>query len=113
LLKLLIFTPAGTAHFFATLGLPPELAYITIAWELIGGAALILGLWPRLAALALIPDLLGAIAAVHGPAGFFFTNPNGGWEYPALWIVGLIAVAAIGDGAFALRPTMTLRPHAA
>ena len=104
-LKLFVFTPAGTAQFFGSLGLPPALAYVTIAWELAGAAALILGLWPRLAALAMVPDLLGAIFAVHGAAGFFFTNPNGGWEYPALWIVSLVAVALTGDGAFALAPT--------
>ena len=43
--------------------------------------ALILGIWPRLVALALVPVLLGAIVTVHGPAGFFFTNPKGGWEF--------------------------------
>src|SRR6478672_11896711 len=75
-LKLFVFTPAGTAHFFASLGLPPALAYVTIAWEPAGGTALILGLWPRVAALAMVPNLLGAIYAVHGAAGFFFTNPN-------------------------------------
>ncbi len=104
-LKIFVFTPAGTAQFFGSLGLPPALAYVTIAWEVAGAVALILGLWPRLAAIALIPVLLGAIVTVHGPAGFFFTSPHGGWEFPALWIVGLIAIAAIGDGAFALRPT--------
>jgi putative oxidoreductase len=104
-LKIFVFTPAGTAQFFGSLGLPPALAYVTIAWELIGAAALILGVWPRVAAIALVPILLGAIATVHGAAGFFFTSPNGGWEFPALWIVGLVALAAIGDGAFALLPT--------
>lgn len=104
-LKIFVFTPAGTAGFFSSIGLPGWLAYVTIAWELLGAAALILGIWPRAAALALVPVLLGAIFTVHGAAGFFFTNPNGGWEYPALWIVGLVAVALIGDGAFALRPT--------
>lgn len=64
-----------------------------------------IGLWPRLAALATVPILLGAIFTVHGAAGFFFTSPNGGWEFPALWIVGLLAVALIGDGAFTLVPT--------
>src|SRR5271166_1262746 len=103
--KLFVFTPAGTAHFFAAIGLPPALAYFVILWELVGGVALILGLWPRLASLAMVPDLLGAIFTVHGAAGFFFTNPNGGWDYPALWIVGRIAVALIADGAFALAPT--------
>lgn len=104
-LKLFVFTPNGTAQFFGSVGLPPALAYITIAWELIGGVALLIGVWPRLAALATIPILLGAIFAVHIHAGFFFTSPNGGWEFPALWIVGLVAVALIGDGAFALVPT--------
>jgi putative oxidoreductase len=108
-LKLIVFTPSGTAQFFGSLGLPPALAYVTIAWELVGAAALILGVWPRVAAIGLIPILLGAIFTVHGPAGFFFTSPNGGWEFPALWIVGLIAVATIGDGAFALRPTAMKR----
>ena len=104
-LKLFVFTPAGTAQFFGSLGLPPALAYVTIAWELAGGLALLLGVWARLAALATVPVLLGAILTVHLNAGFFFTSPNGGWEFPALWIVGLIAVALIGDGALALVPT--------
>lgn len=104
-LKIFVFTPAGAAQFFGSLGLPPFLAYVTIGWEILGGLALILGVWPRVAALATIPILLGAIATVHGPAGFWFDSKNGGWEYPAFWIVGLIALALIGDGPFALRRT--------
>jgi putative oxidoreductase len=104
-LKLFVFTPAGTAQFFGTLGLPPALAYATILAEVVGGLALIVGFYSRVAALALIPILLGAIFTVHGPAGFFFTNANGGWEFLALWIVGLLGVAMIGDGAYALRAT--------
>ncbi|WP_441242032.1 DoxX family protein [Tardiphaga sp. 768_D3_N2_1] len=101
-LKFFVFTPAGTAKFFGSLGLPPELAYLTIAVETVGAIALILGLWTRVAAVVLIPILLGAIVTVHGPAGFFFTNPKGGWEYLALWIVALGAQALIGAGAYAL-----------
>jgi putative oxidoreductase len=101
-LKLFVFTPAGTAKFFASLGLPYELAYITIAAEIIGGLALIAGFRTRIVALALTPILLGAIVMVHGSAGFFFNNPNGGWEYPAFWIVALVAQALLGDGAYAL-----------
>ena len=104
-LKLFVFTPAGTAKFFGSLGLPPALAYVTIAWEVIGGVALILGLWSRVVAVAMIPVLLGAIFTVHGKAGFFFTNPNGGWEFLALWIAALVALALTGDGAYALRST--------
>ena len=96
---------AGTAQFFGSLGLPGPLAYLVILAEVVGGLALIAGIYSRIVALALTPVLLGAIFTVHGPAGFFFTNPTGGWEFPALWIVGLLAVALIGDGAYALRPT--------
>jgi len=42
---------------------------------------------------------------VHGPAGFFFTDTNGGWEFPAFWIIGLLVLALIGDGKYALKPT--------
>lgn len=104
-LKLFVFTPAGTAQFFATVGLPGFLAYVVIAMEVAGGIALIAGIYSRIVALALVPILLGAIVTVHGSAGFFFTNPNGGWEFPALWIAGLLAVALLGDGAWALRPS--------
>ena len=104
-LKLFVFTPAGTVQFFGSLGLPGALAYLVILAEIVGGLALIAGVYSRIAAVALIPILLGAIVTVHGPAGFFFTNPNGGWEFLALWIVGLVAVALLGDGAYALKPT--------
>lgn len=108
-LKIFVFTPAGTAGFFASLGLPGWLAYVTMAWEVIGAVALILGVFPRLVAIAMIPVLLGAIFTVHGAAGFFFNNPNGGWEFPAFWIIGLIALALIGDGAYAVKPTTSAR----
>ena len=104
-LKFFVFTPAGTAKFFGSLGFPPELAYLVISVEVLSGIALILGVWTRWAAIAGIPILLGAIFTVHGAAGFFFTNPKGGWEYPAFWAIALVAQALLGDGAFALRPS--------
>ena len=104
-LKFFVFTPAGTAKFFASLGLPGGLAYLTMAVELVGAIAQILGIYSRIVAIVLSPILLGAIFTVHGPAGFFFTNPNGGWEFPAFWIVGLLALALTGDGKYALKPT--------
>ncbi|ADO41625.1 Putative oxidoreductase catD [Ketogulonicigenium vulgare Y25] len=78
-LKIFVFTPAGTAGFFASLGLPGWFAYVTMLWEILGGLALILGVWPRAAALAMVPLLLGTIVTVHGPAGFFFDSQYGGW----------------------------------
>jgi len=102
-LKLFVFTPAGTAQFFSSVGLPPALAYFTMAAEILGGVALILGVWTRIVAIAVIPILLGAIFAVHGSAGFFFNNAQGGWEYPAFWTIALIVQALLGDGAFPLK----------
>jgi putative oxidoreductase len=102
-LKFFVFTPAGTAKFFDSVGLPPALAYVTIAVEVLGGVALILGLWTRIVAIALMPILLGAIYTVHGSAGFFFTNAHGGWEFPAFWTVALVVQALLGNGAYALR----------
>src|SRR5919112_2658384 len=102
-LKVFVFTPAGAAQFFGSLGLPPALAYLTILVEVAGGVALILGYYARWAALALIPVLIGAIVTVHGPAGFFFNNPKGGWEFLAFWIVALLAQALLGNGPYALQ----------
>ena len=102
-LKLFVFTPAGTAGYFASLGLPGPLAYLVIAAELFGGLALILGAYTRWVSLALVPILLGSIYVPHGAAGFFFSNEGGGWEFPAFWAVALVVQALLGDGAFALK----------
>ena len=104
-LKYFVFTPAGTAQFFGSLGLPPALAYLTMLVEAVAGVALVLGIWTRVAALAAVPVLLGAIVFVHLPNGFFFSAPNGGWEYPAFWALALVVQALIGDGAYALLPS--------
>lgn len=102
LLKILVFTPAGTVGFFASLGLPAILAYATIFVEVVGGFALIAGVFTRYVSLAMIPILLGAVW-VHSSAGWVFSNQGGGWEFPAFWAVALAVQAMLGDGAFALR----------
>jgi putative oxidoreductase len=102
LLKYLVFTLPGTAQFFASIGLPGVLGYVTFAAELVGGILLIAGVRTRVVALALVPILLGATWA-HAGNGWLFTSPNGGWEYPAFWTVALVVQALLGDGAFALR----------
>jgi putative oxidoreductase len=103
-IKLFVFTPAGTVGYFASLGLPAPLAYLTIAAEIIGGAMLVLGLYSRLVAIALIPVMLGALFLGHAGNGFLFSAKGGGWEYPAFWTITLIVQALIGDGTAALRP---------
>jgi putative oxidoreductase len=99
-LKIVVFTPAGTAGYFASIGLPEFLAYVTIAAELLGGLALIAGAYMRLVSLALVPVLVGAAYFGHGSAGFIFSNAGGGWEFPAFWAVALVVQALLGGGAY-------------
>lgn len=101
-LKLFVFTPAGTQAFFGSLGLPGWLAWVVIAVEVLGGLALIAGIRVRAVSLALVPVLLGAAVLAHGPNGFWFSNPNGGWEYPAFWAIALVVQSLIGPGACAV-----------
>mgnify|MGYP003493865007 CR=1 FL=1 len=89
LLKVFVFTLPGTAQFFESLGLPAALGYVTIAAEFGGGVLLVLGVYTRYVALALVPILLGATWA-HLGNGWFFSAPNGGWEYPVFLTLAAI-----------------------
>lgn len=102
LLKLLVFTPAGTAAYFASLGLPPLLGWVTMLAEIGGGALLLIGYQTRLTAAALIPLLLGAAIFGHGKNGWVFSNTGGGWEYPVFLAAASFAQALLGAGAWAL-----------
>ncbi|NNM64676.1 MAG: DoxX family protein [Burkholderiales bacterium] len=103
-LKIFVFTVPGFVGYFASLGLPAILAYAVIALELFGGIALILGIYAPWVAIPLALEMLGTIVLVHGANGWLFTNKGGGWEYPAFWAVGLVALFLLGDGAMALKP---------
>lgn len=100
--KLFVFTPAGTAMYFAKIGLPGPLAYLTIAVEVLGGIALLLGAYTRWVSLVLVPFMLGALFVGHAANGFSFANAGGGWEFPAFWTVALVVQALLGNGALAV-----------
>ena len=101
-LKYFVFTPAGAAGYFKSLGLPGFFAYLTIAAETLGGIALILGFQTSLVSILLLPVIGGATILGHRKNGFWFTNANGGWEYPAFWTLAVLVQALIGGGALAL-----------
>ncbi|WP_329764188.1 DoxX family protein [Stenotrophomonas geniculata] len=103
LTKLLVFTPAGTAAYFESLGLPGALGYLTIGVELVITVALLLGVYARWVGLVGVPLLLGTIVTVHGANGFVFANAGGGWEYPAFWALALVVLFLVGDGKWTLR----------
>ena len=102
LLKVIVFTPAGTVQFFESLGLPGILAYATIAAEIGGGLLLIAGIGSRYVAALLVPVLVASIVFVHGDKGWLFSAAGGGWEYPAFLIAASLAQSLLGDGAFSL-----------
>ena len=102
LLKVIVFTVPGTVAYFESLGLPATAAYLTIFAEIVGGAAILLGLYTRFASLLSIPLLLGALWA-HSGNGWVFSAEGGGWEFPLLLVVLAAAVAIQGGGPFALR----------
>lgn len=100
LLKYYVFTLPGTVQFFASLGLPEPLAYLTFVAELVGGTLILAGIYSRYVTAALIPILLGATWA-HVGNGWVFNAPNGGWEYPAFLTVSAVASVLLGDGKYA------------
>ncbi|MBS0389345.1 MAG: DoxX family protein [Proteobacteria bacterium] len=103
-LKLFVFTVPGFVGYFASMGLPAITAYAVIALELFGGLALVLGIYASWVALPLAVEMLGTIVLAHGHNGWLFTNAGGGWEYPAFWMIALLALYLLGDGAMALKP---------
>ena len=92
---------AGTAVFFAHLGIPhPTLAVILSgATEFFGGLALLFGLGLRLAAIPMAFNMAVACLTVHRGA---FDATKGGMEYPLTLFVVLLAMVILGPGRFTL-----------
>lgn len=111
LLKPLVFTFAGTAQFFESVGIPGVLVVPVFTAEVAIGLALILGVYARQAALLSLPILL-TVVWVHLPNGWVFTAKGGGWEYPVFLLLSSIVLWLAGDGALALRSSGRFVPDA-
>jgi putative oxidoreductase len=74
--------------------------------ELLGGAALILGLFTRVTGIALAGVMLGALVLVHLPGGFFAPE---GVEFVLTLMAGAIALALTGPGAYSLDAALARR----
>lgn len=107
-LKLFTFGLAGTAGYFASLGLPPATAYLVFAAEAVGGVLLLANVATGWVSVALIPVLAGALW-VHAGNGWVFSNAGGGWEYPLFLILVSVVVAL---QAFAARTAVATRAGA-
>jgi putative oxidoreductase len=105
-LKFIKFGVPAFVAYFHHLGFPAVMAYAIMILEFVGGIALILGIYASWIAVPLAIEMLGTIVFEHGADGWLFTNPGGGWEYPAFWMIGLVVVYLVGDGALAIKPSV-------
>ena len=101
LLKWFVYTIPGFATWLGTQGLPGIFAWPVFIVILLGGIAIVLGIYGRYVALLLIPILM-VITWTHYPNGWLHINPGGGWEFPVFLIVASLACGLLGDGAFSL-----------
>lgn len=97
LTKLLVFTPAGTAQFFESLGFPGVVGYLTIVFEIGAGTLLLLGILTRIISLFAFIQMV-VISFIHSVNGWTFSNTGGGWEYPAFMALTAVSLALLGSG---------------
>ena len=92
----------GTAGFFKSVGIEPALYfawYVGLA-EFVGGICVALGLLTRVFSIQLVIILAVATFYIHLPNGFLWIK--GGYEYPLLWMLIMIAITFRGGGEFSL-----------
>ena len=95
---------AGTARWFASLGMKPGIlhAWLASLMELVAAGLLFLGLLTPFAGAAVIGVMMVAWITNHRGNGFFIFRPGEGWEYVmTLTIVGF-AIATLGAGEWSL-----------
>lgn len=106
--KLFSFGLEGVTGAFEGMGIPlPALAAaFATGVELLGGLALILGLFTRIAAPLLAINMLGALLFVHIGAGFFLPE---GYEFVLTLLAASVALTLTGPGALALDDALGTR----
>jgi putative oxidoreductase len=92
----------GTAAFFDQAGVPaaPAAAWFAALVELVGGAALVVGLALPVAGLLLLADMAGAFVFVHAGAGLFVEQ--GGAELVLTLGAAALVLAVLGAGRFSV-----------
>lgn len=119
-LAMFVYTPAGMAQFFGSVGVPFPLfsAWLLGLMHLAGGTMLLLGLFTRINALVHTFIMAVATVKVHLAQGFFMsgiiidaTNGvaiAGGYEYALTLALASLGLAFIGGGSYALERRLGL-----
>nr|WP_279626697.1 DoxX family protein [Gilliamella bombi] len=68
LTKLLVLTPSGTAQYFESIGFTGFVGYLTIAFEIAGGALLLLGILTRIISSLTVIQMI-VISFIHSTNG--------------------------------------------
>ena len=84
---------------------------LVILLEVVGGVALIFGLFTRLFAVPLTINMLVAALLVHFSNGFF--SRDDGYEYTLVLMIACVALALSGPGKAALDRVLAARSDAA
>ncbi len=92
----------GTTPMMGSLGMHPAKhnAYAAGLSEAVGGSMLVLGAATPLAAAAITGTMVTAIRKVHQANGPW--AQKGGWEYCAVLIASVVALAEVGPGGFSV-----------
>lgn len=100
--KFFQYTIEGTTAAFGQMGVPAAglIAPVAATLEIVGGAAIILGLLTRVFAGLLGLQMVAALFMVHAPAGVFVEN--GGFELVLALAAGALALFLVGPGRISL-----------
>jgi len=94
--------PQGTGSWMESLGYHPGVLFAVMAGlgEFLGGNLVAAGLLGGLGPALIVTVMIVAILTVHIDKGFF--NENKGWELPAMYIAGAVALSFAGFGKYSV-----------
>jgi putative oxidoreductase len=95
---------AGTAGWFASMGMKPGKlhAWLASVTEIGAGVLLVVGLLTQLALAGVVGVMAVAWAINHRKNGFFTFRPGEGWEYVMVLLVTAASLGALGPGGWSV-----------
>lgn len=97
----------GISGYFDSIGIPAAslAAPLVGAIELIGGIMILIGAFTRVVSIIIALVMLGAAVFAHASFGIYAAN--GGWELVGAIGAGMIALFAVGAGAWSVDALLT------